>query len=357
MAQPVRHPVAARRILRLALGTALSLGVSQAFSWQLSFIAPVMTLLILALPLPAPGLKKGLGFVIALSAPMIAGVGLLPFLMHARWVGIVLVALALFFSFYYTARGGAAVLGTFMTVGLTLVVTIGSVNSAVLVALIQALAVNAVLGMVFVWLAHALLPDLPPDPDQAAASRPPPPPKPELPQARRNALRALVVVLPMALLFMFMSGSPAYTVVMIKVASLGQQATGDKSREMGRSLLASTFWGGIGAMIAWALLSIWPSLVLYTLLIALAGLSYGRGIFQGAAVHPQFSKWSYAYMTMIIILAPAVLDSPGGGGAGAAMWSRLGLFVLISLYGSAAVSIFNAFWPEKATVAGASVRA
>ena len=164
MAQPVRHPVAARRILRLALGTALSLGVSQAFSWQLSFIAPVMTLLILALPLPAPGLKKGLGFVIALSAPMIAGVGLLPFLMHARWVGIVLVALALFFSFYYTARGGAAVLGTFMTVGLTLVVTIGSVNSAVLVALIQALAVNAVLGMVFVWLAHALLPDLPPDP-------------------------------------------------------------------------------------------------------------------------------------------------------------------------------------------------
>ena len=48
------HPLAARRILRLALGTALSLWFSQAINWPLSFIAPVLTLMILSLPLPAP---------------------------------------------------------------------------------------------------------------------------------------------------------------------------------------------------------------------------------------------------------------------------------------------------------------
>ena len=37
--------------------------------------------------------------------------------------------LALFGSFYYTARGGSPIMGMFMTVGVTLVVTVGSLVS------------------------------------------------------------------------------------------------------------------------------------------------------------------------------------------------------------------------------------
>jgi hypothetical protein len=336
------HPLAARRILRLALGTALSLFCSQAAGWQLSFIAPVLTLFILSLPVPAPGARQGVLFVLALLAPMTAGLALLPLLEHARWSGIVLLALALFYSFYYTARGGSAVLGAFMTIGLTLVVTIGSVNGAVLVVLIEALAINALIGIAFVWLAHALLPD---PPRECAAAAPPRPAVPAVAEARRSALRSLLIVLPLVLAFLFMSGSPAYTVVMLKVATLGQQANADKSREMGRSLLTSTLWGGAGAIVAWNLLSAWPSLVLYTVLVALAALLSGRRIFLGAAVHPDFSTWSYALLTMVVLLGPAVLDSPSSSGAGAAFWSRLLLFVLIALYGTAAVAAFDAFWP------------
>jgi hypothetical protein len=342
------HPLAARRILRLALGTGLCLFCSQLAGWPLSFIAPVLTMFILALPLPAPGFRKGLVFVLAMLAPMLAGLALLPFLEHARWSGIVLLALALFYSFYFTARGGSPVVGTFMTMGLTLVVTIGSVNTEILLLLIQALAVNSVFGIVFVWIAHALLPDLQ---SRQQAPRPPAakPGKPALSEARRSALRSLLIVLPIALLFMFMSGSPSYTVVMIKVASMGQQASSDKSREMGRSLLASTFWGGVGALAGWYILSAWPSLVLYTLLVAIAALLYGRRIFQGPAVHPEFSKWSYAFLTMLVILGPSVLDSPGSSGAGAAIWSRLWLFLLIAVYGTTAVAVFDAFWPKRTT--------
>jgi len=338
------HPLAARRILRLSLGTALSLCISQMAGWQLSFFAPVLTMMILALPLPAPRLKSGIAFVAALLAPMLAGLTLVPFLLHARWAGILLVALALFYSFYFTARGGSAVLGTFITVGLTMIVTVGSVNSDLLVVLIQAVGVNAAIGMVFVWVAHALLPDPPRDP-AAPAAKPPSPPKPDAAEARRSALRSLLVVLPLALVFLFASGSPAYTVVMIKVASMGQQATTDKSRAMGRSLLESTLWGGGAALTTWYLLKIWPSLLMYVLLVALAGLLFGRRIFQGAAVRPDFSKWSYAFLTMLILLAPAVTDNPLGGGAAGAVWTRLFLFVLIAVYGTAAVAVFDAFWP------------
>ena len=120
---------------------------------------------------------------------------------------------------------------------------------------------------------------------------------------------------------------------------------------MGRSLLESTVWGGIGAMIGWALMSIWPSIVPYTLLTALAGLLYGRRIFQGPGMHPKFSMWSYAFLTALIILAPALMDTPGGSGA--AIWSRLWIFIMVAFYGTAAVAVFNAFWPARnATAAG-----
>ena len=48
---------------------------------------------------------------------------------------------------------------------------------------------------------------------------------------------------------------------------------------------------------------------------------------------------------MLVILAPAVLDSPISSSAGTAFWSRLFLFVGIAVYGTIAVAVFDAFWP------------
>lgn len=342
------HPVAARRILRLALGTALSLWFSQVAGWPLSFVAPVLVLTILALPMPVPGLKAGIGFVIALLAPVTVGLGLVPVLQHARWSGIILLGLALYFSFYYTARGGSAVMGTFMTIGLTLVVTIGSVNGSLLLLLVQALALNAVIAIVFVWIAHAALPDLESvRPTRKKSSEPSP--IPPAAEARRRAFRSLLIVLPLTLVFLFVSGSPAYTAVMIKVAAMGQEANAAGSRAMARSLLSSTFWGGVAAIVAWNLMSIWPSLTLYTLLAGIAALLFGRRIFRAVAVFPDFSTWSYALLTMVVLLAPAVLDTPFSQSADSAFWTRLFLFVVVALYGSAATAAFDVFWPARGT--------
>jgi hypothetical protein len=220
------------------------------------------------------------------------------------------------------------------------------VNIQALVFLVQGLGVCAAVGMAFVWLAHVLLPDLPPDP-ALAKQAPPPAQKPSASEATRNALRSMMIVLPLALLFLFASASPSYTVVMIKVASMGQQASSDKSKAMGTELLLSTLWGGLGAIVGWYLLVMWPSLVFYTLLIALAGLIYGRWIFQGPAVHPRFSMATYAFLTMIVVLAPAVLDSPVSSDAESAFYSRLLLFVAIAVYGTLSVKVFDDFWPPR----------
>jgi hypothetical protein len=343
------------RILRLATGTGLSMWVSQAVAWDLSFIAPVMTMFILALPLPALTLKMGIKFLAAMSLSMYASLLLLPWLLDYQLVGLLLLVLALFWSFYFTAKGGSPVLGTFVTVGLALSTAVGSVSVDATLMLISGLLMNTSIGIVFVWIAHALLPD-----SLAGGFPAPAGPKAQdaggvdLSAARWSAFRSLLIVFPIALWFMLSGGSTSYVPVMIKVASMGQQATNEGARLAGRSLITSTIVGGIGAIIGWNLLSLVPTLSMYALLIALGGLIFGPRIFAGKGMHPEAGTWSYGYLTMIVILAPAVMDSTGGSAANVAFWSRLLMFALATLYGVAAVYVVDAFKPGKAAGAAAA---
>lgn len=51
----------------------------------------------------------------------------------------------------------------------------------------------------------------------------------------------------------------------------------------------------------------------------------------------------YVYLTMVIILTPALLHNQSGSAAGAALYSRLLLFVVMALYCFIEVSVFDAF--------------
>lgn len=312
-------------------------------AWDMSFIAPVITLLLLATPLPAPKLKGGIAFVVVLSASLFMGLLLLPTLQNQPLAGLLLLTLALFWSFYFTAKGGSALLGTFATVGIAVSTAIGSVNLDAVIAIVQLVSFGTLVGVLFVWVAHAILPDSNSRSTASpAAAVPKPKPEPDLVEARWSAFRSLVIVLPVALWFMFSSASAAYLAVMIKVATMGQQAGNVETRIAARSLLQSTVIGGIGAVVGWQLLRIAPTLPLYTVFVALSGLVFGRRIFQGETMHPQAATWSYGFLTMMVILAPAVLDSAGGGPAGIKFWDRLSMFGFATAYAVGAVYVFDA---------------
>jgi hypothetical protein len=102
--------------------------------------------------------------------------------------------------------------------------------------------------------------------------------------------------------------------------------------------------GGLAAILAWQVLSIWPSLTIYTLIVALAGMLFGKRIFEGRGLHVDAATWTYAFLTMIVVLAPAVLDSNFGSAAGARFYDRLFMFGWATLYAVAAVYVFDAFW-------------
>jgi hypothetical protein len=247
---------------------------------------------------------------------------ILPFQTYQPLVGVLLIIAACFWSFYYSASGGSPIMGAFLTLGLAVVTAVGSVSIDQILAINTALSFNAVIAIAFLWLAHALFPDIPVE--QKAGARPPP----ELPsrnEAIRSAWRSTVVVLPVIIFFLFYAGSASYMVVMIKVASMGQQAAAEKARETGKDLLMSTIIGGTGAVIMWNLLDIWPSLILYVLLTALGGLIMGRKIFEGKGMHRGAGVWSYAFLTMLVLIAPSLMDQTNSTAAAVKFYDRLGM--------------------------------
>ena len=336
------HPVAARRILRLAAGTSGALWFSQVVAWDVSFIMPVLVSFLLAIPIPAPRLKQGITFILALALPAYGALLLLPAMDNYKVVAILILIAATFGSFYYSAKGGSPVMGAFLTMGLALLTAVGSDSIDALLMVNKALVFNAVVAMLFVWLAHAFFPELP---RPANMGPRPVPPVPERAMAIWSAWRSTIIVFPVMFFFLLYQGSASYLVVMIKVASMGQQIENDTTRAAGKSLLLSTIYGGIGAIIMWQLLSIWPSLIFYTLLVALGGLIMGKRIFSGLAMHAEAGTWSYAFLTMIVLIAPAVLDGPGGSSASAGFYSRLGMMFAATLYSVVAVRIYDAFRP------------
>jgi hypothetical protein len=337
------------RILRLALGAGLSMAFSQAVAWDLSFVAPVFTILLLSLPLPPLPLGKAIGFVVVLFVTSTAGLALLPMLLHQRAAGVLLLALALFGSFYHTARGGSMLLGTFATMGIALTTAVGTVSIDAVLAVIDGLVLAAVAGIPFTWLAHAIFPDFLARVEAGGPAPGPPPakPKPSSAEAARSARRSLLIVLPISLWFVLSSASASYLVVMIKVSQMGQQSSVTGARAAAKSFLLSTVIGGLGAIIAWQLMKIWPSLLIYSLLIVLAALVMGQRIFAGRGMHPASGTWSYALITMLIILAPAVLDGAAGSAAGTRFWERLAIFIGATLYGTVAVTVHDAFFPPR----------
>jgi hypothetical protein len=340
--------IANRRVLRLAFGTALSLWISQAVGWSISYIAPVITMFLLAMPIARPKAKF---FVVVVSAVVISVYGsflFLPLLLYQKAVGFLLLTLALFHSFYFSAKGGAAVVSTLVTIGLAMTVAVGSVSVDALLAVASGLTLGAVVGAVIAFLSHALIPD-PLLEDQVKAKENTPATIP-LAVARRNAMRALAIVLPIILWFLVSVASASNMAVMIKVAAMGQEAANQKAGDAAKSLLMSTLIGGIGATVAWNVLRIWPSLTLYTLLIALAGLLFGPRIFAGRGLQPNGPTWSYAFLTMIVVLAPAVLDGDFGSSADARFYDRLLMFVWATLYGVGAIYLFEAFWPQRSSI-------
>ena len=321
--------IQARRVFRLGGTVALALLVAYALQLPLPFIAPLFALMLTAPPKPPMGPRGLFSLVLVVLLSLALGLILIPLLLKYPVVAVLLVTLGLYLSAYVSVHLGKALLGTFLTIGFTLISAAGIVDFALATTLIQSLVVGIIVAIVCQWLVYPWFPEDPTPTDQ-----------PEVPgvsveNSNWIALRGTLIVLPVYLLAL--TDPLAYLAIIMKAVSLGQQSSVVNARSAGRELLGSTFLGGCLAIVFWLMLGVLTNLWMFFLLMLLFGIYFASKIYQVMKTRFPASYWLNVGMTMLILLGPAVEDSDGGNDVYTAFMVRMGLFVAVTLYAWLAV--------------------
>jgi Protein of unknown function (DUF2955) len=322
-------PMGARRTFRFAAVVALSLVFAYGLGMPLPFLAPLFAVLLAATPAPPPGLKGLLGLIVVVLVTTGVGLLLIPFLRDYALSAVLIIAVGLYLSVFVSVGRGKALIGMFLTAGLTLIPAAGLVDYSVAAAVADALALGIAVAIACQWIVYPFLPEAP------SAGSPRAAPAVAADEASWIALRATLIVLP-PLLVTF-SNPTLYMPTIMKTVLLGQQGSLVSAREAGRELLGSTFLAGCLAILFWFVLQIQPSLWMFFLWMLLFGIYFGGKLCGVIATRFAPSFWINVAVTMLILLGPAVQDSAVGNDVYRGFAVRFSLFVAVTLYAWVAI--------------------
>lgn len=325
-----------RAVLRIGTGIGLATGICYGLALPMPHLGVIMAWVVLCRPGEPLSLGKGLLGGALLLAVMVGGVLLVPLLTHYALAAVLLVALLLYLLMQQAMAGkGAAAMLLIMAI--TVIPVAGLIEQSLAIALAQMMGLGILIGTLVNRLAHALFP---PQQVAGAAARPVPLP-PEHPE--RLALRAVAMVLPMWLLAL---GNPAFYIpAVMKTVTLAQQSTSLNARQAGQELVLSTLMGALLAFALWLGLSLWPSLLMLVLILALMTLWLARRLVRLVAGRFPPSFWSNAWITALILFGPAIEDSATGKDVWLAAAMRCGLYLVVAGYGWLCILLLEQWWP------------
>jgi hypothetical protein len=323
-------PIAARRVFRLSLTVALALACGYGLQFPLPFLAPLFALLLTAAPAPPMGFKGLAGLILVVMITLGVGLLLIPMLLQYAVTGVLLVAVGLYLSAYLTINLGKGLVGTLLTVGITLISAAGTLSYPLAVAVIQALVLGVGLAIVCQWLVYPWFPE-----DAAPVAKAKSAPATAA-QSNWHALRASLIVLPAYLLAL--TNPSMYLPIIMKSVSLGQQSSLVSARDAGRELLGSTFLGGCFAILFWLMLGVAPDLWMFSWWMLLFGVYFASKLYGVIPSRHPASFWQNVPVTMLILLGSAVQDSANGKDVYTAFAVRMGLFVAVTLYAWLAIA-------------------
>jgi hypothetical protein len=144
------------------------------------------------------------------------------------------------------------------------------------------------------------------------------------------AIRANLIIFPG---FLFVLTNPtAYLPILMKTIALSQQASLINARDAGRELILSTLVAGLFAILLWFGLSIAPNLWMFFLWVLLASIYIAGKFYAVLPTRHAPSFWQNVFVTMLLLLGPAVQDSANGKDVYQAFAVRMGLFLLLTVY-------------------------
>lgn len=326
-------PLGARRVFRLAVTVGLTLALSYVQAGPIPFIAPIFAMVLTMAPGPPLPPKAVVGLLLVVAVTMVAGLLLVPVFDLYPAVGLIVVALGLFFSMDLSVNRGKAAVGTFLTVGLTIIPSAGMMNFQAALTVAEAMATGIVLAVLCQHVVAVFFPEEPaPRPAKPAAG-------PGETASAWIAGRTTLIVYPVFILGLI--NPSLFLSTVMKAVSLGQQSSGVAARDAGRELLGSTFMGGCFAILFWFGLKIQPNLLLFFLWMTLFTGFVAAKLYRIVPTKFPPTFWSNVLITMLILVGPAVDDSASGKDPYRAFAVRITLFVAVTLYAWGAVFVLE----------------
>lgn len=284
-----------RRVLRYALGSTLAMAVAMGFAWDLSFVVPLLTLMLLASPAPRPELGEGARFVGTIAVACFGGLWAVKYLLNFTWVFFPVIGLLLLGVFLARTRRVSPFLATWLLIAVLLLPLIAVQSPDLAVFFARGIVLGAAVTLIVVWTAHVLVPD-PPGPVVRAAA--PPAPAATHANAGRVALTQTLVVLPPLVLVHLFEWTGGI-LVLIFVALLSMQPGFASSFGAGKAMLVANVMGGVAALVMFGFLTVVPEYAFLILLTLLAGFFFGSRLMSD---RPKAPLYGMAYSTLLLVI-------------------------------------------------------
>lgn len=317
-------PVQARRVFRLSFTVALSLAAAYALQVPLPFLAPLFAVMLTAAPNPPLGPRQLAGLIVIVLLTMGIGLLLTPMLDKYPVSAVLLVSLGVYFSMYLVVGKDKLLLGTFLAIGMTLMTAAGVVSLALATTVIKALAMGIGLAIICHWLVYPWFPEDNSHDDAPASAFG------TVRDSKWIAVRATLIVMPAYLLTL--TNPMMYLPLIMKSIALGQQSSVVDARNAGRALLGSTLTGGMLAILFWVLLDLVTNLWMFALWMLLFGVYLAGKLYHVFPGRHSEAYWKDVWVTILLLLGPAVEDSANGDDVYAAFFVRISLFIVVTLY-------------------------
>jgi len=284
--------------LRLAFGVWAAIAVAYGIAWQLSFIAPLFATIFLLFPVWI-GWKMALQLIWRLSFSLLLGLLIAELLLNFPVICILVYGLLFFFIYYNDTPQAPPFSAMFMTIGITIVPIMGLAGVGLPQFIALALLVNLVIGLLFAWIFHTIMPNsiakqLPQAP---AAKKPAPPTLPPRQERILQALTSTIVALTAVIIF-FSLDLVAYAFAMIQICFMVGAPTANASARALKDTALACCIGGLAIIVVFNLLVAVPTYAFLLLLTLLVTLFFSKQMFAGTAM----SKTYISGLTTFLVL-------------------------------------------------------
>lgn len=325
------------RALRYALGITIALALASAIAWPLSFLFPVLSAVMLALPLPKPTLQQVFRNMRDTLFAFAVGYLSTQFILPHTVIYIPLLALALFHTYYHLNRGGSFWLVLLLLICLLLMPMLAGVHEGLAIGVALGLVWSSWLTIGLLWLAHFLVPDAEPAPSV---------PAPRgfhsgyLAPAAEAAMKSTIVTFPLVIMFIANNWS-SQIVVLVFVAIFTLSPNLEKGKQAGMNSMKSTLIGGsVAFFVYWALVAV-PEYHFLVMLMFFVTLGFGAAINSGQPV----AQYLPSAMVVVIVLVNSSMAE--GANFSENLVLRIIFITLATMYVVTALKLLDVFWPKQ----------